>query len=63
VPYTDIGSLAQGTGERGQLYIDYCHLTPAGARRVAERMLPAVLDKILERLAPESDFLARTGPA
>ena len=63
VPYTDIGSLAQGTGEREQLYIDYCHLTPAGARRVAERMLPAVLDKILERLAPESDFLARTGPA
>ena len=45
VPYTDIGSLAAGAGERGQLYMDYCHLTPEGARAVAERMLPVVVDK------------------
>jgi hypothetical protein len=63
VPYTDIGSLAQDPGARGQLYMDYCHLTPAGAKAVAERMLPEVLDMILERLAPGDDVLARTGPA
>jgi lysophospholipase L1-like esterase len=63
VPYTDIGSLAQDPGARGQLYMDYCHLTPAGAKAVAERMLPEVLDMILDRLAPGDDVLARTGPA
>jgi hypothetical protein len=62
VPYTDIGSLAQDPGARGQLYMDYCHLTPAGAQAVAERILPKVLDMILERLAPGDDVLARTAP-
>jgi hypothetical protein len=32
--------------------MDYCHLTPAGAKAVAKRMLPEVLDMILERLGP-----------
>jgi hypothetical protein len=63
VPYTDIGSLADGAGARGQLYMDYCHLMPEGAQAVAERMLPVVLERILERLAPGRDVMARTGPA
>jgi hypothetical protein len=40
--------------------MDYCHLMPAGAQAVAQRMLPVVLDLILERLAPGDDVLART---
>ncbi len=63
VPYTDIGSLAHGPDDRGQLYMDYCHLTPEGARAAAERMLPVVLDKVLERLAPRHDVPAQAGPA
>jgi hypothetical protein len=63
VPYTDLGSLADDPGARGQLYMDYCHLMPEGAQAVAERMLPVVLERILERLAPGRDVLARTGPA
>ena len=63
VPYTDIGSLAHGPDDRGQLYMDYCHLTPEGARAAAERMLPVVLDKVLERLAPRHDVPAPAGPA
>jgi lysophospholipase L1-like esterase len=55
VPYTDIWSLAHRPGERGQLYIDYCHLTPEGARAVAERMLPVVLEQVLKRLARRHD--------
>ena len=34
VPYTDIGSLARGPDDRGQLYMDYCHLTPEGRGRL-----------------------------
>ena len=63
VPYTDIGSLARGPDDRGQLYIDYCHLTPEGARAAAELMLPVVLDKVFERLAPRPDGPAAAGPA
>ena len=63
VPYTDIGSLARGPNDRGQLYIDYCHLTPEGARAAAELMLPVVLDKVFERLAPRRDGPAAAGPA
>jgi hypothetical protein len=63
VPYTDLGSLADDAGAHGQLYMDYCHLMPEGAQAVAGRMLPVVLERILERLAPGRDVLARTGPA
>jgi hypothetical protein len=63
VPYTDIGSLGQGFDDRRQLYMDYCHLTPEGARAAAERMLPVVLDKVLKRLAPRRDGPAPAGPA
>jgi hypothetical protein len=63
VPYTDLGSLAEGAGARGQLYMDYCHLRPEGAQAVAKRMLPVVLERIFERLAPGPDVMARTGPA
>jgi hypothetical protein len=60
LPYTDLGALAEDAGAHGQLYMDYCHLMPAGAQAVAQRMLPVVLDLILERLAPGDDVLART---
>ena len=64
VPYTDLGSIARSPGDRGQLYMDYCHLMPEGARAVAERMLPVVLDKVLTRLAPpRHQDPAPTGPA
>jgi hypothetical protein len=63
LPYTDIGSLARGRGEQGQLYIDYCHLMPEGARSVAERMLPVVLDKVLRRFLPQHEAPAPAGPA
>jgi hypothetical protein len=63
VPYTDIGSLAHGADDRRQLYMDYCHLTPEGARAAAERMLPVVLDKVLRRLAPPRAVPAPAGPA
>jgi hypothetical protein len=63
VPYTDIGSLVHGADDRGQLYMDYCHLTPEGARAAAERMLPVVLDKVLRRLAPPRTVPAPAGPA
>lgn len=63
VPYTDIGSLAHQAGDRGQLYMDYCHLMPEGARVAAERMLPVVLPKVLGRIAPQDEVPTVTGPA
>lgn len=60
IPYTDVGTIAEDAGERAQLYLDYCHLTPEGARAVAERLLPEVVDKILERLRPEQGVPAPT---
>jgi len=63
IPYTDIGSLALGPDERGQLYMDYCHLMPEGSRAVAERMLPVVLDMVLKRLPPQHHAPAPAGPA
>jgi hypothetical protein len=63
VPYTDLGSIALSPGDRGQLYMDYCHLMPEGSRTVAERMLPVVLEKVLTRLGPRHQDLAPTGPA
>ncbi|MGH6905660.1 MAG: hypothetical protein ACREIR_23320, partial [Geminicoccaceae bacterium] len=50
IPYTDVATIAEGAAERAQLYLDYCHLTPEGARAVAEGMLPEVVDQIVGRL-------------
>lgn len=63
LPYTDLGSIAQGPGDRGQLYMDYCHLMPEGARALAERMLPVVLHEVLGRRARGPEVPAVTGPA
>jgi hypothetical protein len=49
IPYTDIGTIGEGAGDRPQLYLDYCHLTPEGAQAVALRMLPVVEEMVLER--------------
>jgi hypothetical protein len=53
IPYTDLGAIADGAAEQAQLYLDYCHLTPAGSHAVAERMLAVVADKILGHLRRE----------
>ncbi|WP_022663497.1 hypothetical protein [Paucidesulfovibrio longus] len=35
----------------GDLYVDYCHLTPLGAERLAENIYPSLLSAIQERIA------------
>jgi lysophospholipase L1-like esterase len=60
IPYTDLGAVAAGAGAQAQLYLDYCHLTPQGAQAVAERMLPVVMAKMLERLRREQEVPAPT---
>jgi lysophospholipase L1-like esterase len=52
LPFTDVATIAESAGERDQLYLDYCHLTPSGAQAVAARMLPVVLAKVLAHLRP-----------
>ncbi len=42
IPFHDIGELAGENSQDRDLYIDYCHLTPAGAELVAQRMLDVV---------------------
>lgn len=50
IAFTDLGTIA-GPGTRTeQLYLDYCHLSPAGSQAVAERMLPVVLEMIAAHL-------------
>jgi hypothetical protein len=51
-PYTDVATIAESAGERGQLYLEYCHLTPSGAQAVAAGMLPVVLAIVLAHLRP-----------
>lgn len=66
IPYTDIGEIAARGGGPGPLYVDYCHLTPAGAEAVAGRMLPVVADQVLRRLhrgPATSERPAGSGPA
>ena len=42
IPFFDIAELAPVNDERRDLYIDYCHLTPAGAELTARSMLDVV---------------------
>ena len=66
IPYTDIGAIAPSGGDLRPLYVDYCHLMPAGAAAVAARMLPVVADQVLRRLhrAPATSHRpAISGPA
>ncbi|MEM7405096.1 MAG: hypothetical protein AAF458_07365 [Pseudomonadota bacterium] len=44
IAFTDIGQIARRGKPEAQLYIDYCHLTPAGAARVAEHIVPVAWD-------------------
>lgn len=50
IPFCDLGRIADETTVGSQLYIDYCHLAPEGARRVgtlmAERLAPLVLAEL-----------------
>jgi hypothetical protein len=65
IPYTDIGTIGEDAGDRDQLYLDYCHLTPAGAQAVALRMLPVVEEMVLERWRgePRTPAPVGSGPA
>ena len=38
LPFYNLGSIGSKEDENKQLYLDYCHLTPNGSRRVAEEM-------------------------
>lgn len=53
IPFHDLGQIADETTGDSQLYIDYCHLAPAGAKRVgtlmAEMLAPLVLAEIKNR--------------
>lgn len=56
LPFEDVAQIAQGQTRETQLYLDYCHLTPAGSQAVAARMYPAVKARL-------DDWLSRTGDA
>jgi hypothetical protein len=44
IPFHDISSFYSQNDGSQQYYIDYCHLTPAGAKAAAKAMLPVLLD-------------------
>jgi lysophospholipase L1-like esterase len=50
IPYTEIGAIATAATADQKLYIDHVHLTPAGARIAAQRMLPVVLERVRRQL-------------
>lgn len=47
IPYEDIGEIGSPKTSGEQLYIDYCHLTSRGSQVVAQRMAPAVYERVL----------------
>ncbi len=51
IEFHDIAEIAAPEYADTQLYIDYCHLTPAGSQRVAARLLEAVWARLEQRLA------------
>lgn len=44
--FVDVAELASPATRDASLYVDYCHLTPAGADALAERMVPAILERV-----------------
>lgn len=46
-------------GIEGDVYTDYCHLTPRGNERLAEALAPAVLELLVERVADRNAAAGR----
>ncbi len=49
IAFTDLAEIATEQTRNVDLYLDYCHLTAAGAALVAERMAPAVWTRMAAR--------------
>ncbi len=52
IAYEDVGDIASQAGSSKPLYIDYCHLRPAGSLAVARRLLDPVWNIVQRRLTP-----------
>jgi hypothetical protein len=52
IPFYDLGTICGDTGMRGDLYVDYCHLTPVGADVVAAKMCDILYPQIRGSLPP-----------
>ncbi|MBL7965028.1 MAG: SGNH/GDSL hydrolase family protein [Flavobacteriales bacterium] len=60
VPFIDMNPVFSSTRHKGaQLFIDYCHLTPAGGEVVAEALLPMVLALLAQEITPPGVAPAR----
>lgn len=57
IEFHDLGEIASFNRDASDLYIDYCHLTPTGARVLAGAMFPAVYTQVKKSIA------ARKAPA
>lgn len=59
IPFFDVAELSLDNKNAENLYLDYCHLTPAGAkiaaRRIAVHLGPRVLERIAKRKTAEVD--------
>lgn len=51
IAFADIADIATEASSGQDLYLDYCHLSPAGSVVAAERMLPHVKEMVWRRLA------------
>lgn len=49
IGYHDVAELGPKTFPGEDLYLDYCHLTPAGSIKAAQAMFPVILDMVLRR--------------
>jgi hypothetical protein len=50
LPFYDVSALTPLNDANEDLYIDYCHLTPAGARLVAEQIEEVLFPMVVERI-------------
>ena len=50
IPFYDVSQLTPLNTAKDDLYIDYCHLTPAGARLVAEQIEQVLFPMVVERI-------------
>ena len=51
VPFFDVAELSPHNAFGENLYLDYCHLTPAGAKLTAERVATYLYPKVVEKIA------------
>lgn len=51
LPFYDVSTLAPHNADHEDLYLDYCHLTPAGARIVASRIEDVLYPMVTARIA------------